>query len=1155
MKLGVALLVVILILPIISADLFPTPTDVVSVGLGNGVRQTGVNVFIPDEIFNSSASTSNSTRFWVTNSLGTLDDANTAQFDNLGGTLTIDESHFDLLYCQLTGCTMAGDIDMNNNDILNANNISANNIFIGGVSTDDLYINSAGDSFDQQILQFNFTFSNLSLPTLQNFNGMLLKNLNDSSSNFLAVQNDQDISANLFTSGSNFQVGLDLNSSAGVAVSGTDLLLTTTTENKSIIMRLINSTGGLTDTLIIQSDGNVLLQGELHFKDRNKSIFSEVVDGGFGMVFAATEVLTGGETPFVWRAKNSSGGDIFPLILQNGLNNSGGHWRNSGIFGGDTGLTNLTELTNCFTMANAWGMQIRVACDTTDTGSDIIIQDSIQSGGIVFADGGIRAETIVDFVMNGEDVNIQDGGLHISTAVTFEKGVVAGDEITTFIEDFNSGLGSFTNLQSDLGNWFPTANILCSDGDCANALGISGVGDIIMEANISTVNINSTSLNFIYSLVNILGSNDFEVTVNNNVGSGEVSIFTDSTNNVVLSSQSIALPSSMSDQPKVSIRFNCDVTNANRDCFVDTISVNGTAIATTLTNVSGFDSVIKFSDGVLAADGFPERGIIYNASGDITIIRGNVTFENIIEQNLIITNSTTLNGTTIGDWGDIPDFLKLDGSTPMQAISDFGGFNIINISNVDTDTITSGLPVVFENVNGNGWTFSIVTLGPITVALLQGVSDEGVLNMGFIESGLEIVDDGDGISVLNFIDRSLVQQFSHTYNSTKKEMIIGGTVGNFIIYDGNIENITFEQNIFSDSNINTTGNSTAAFLFGNGSQLTGIIHTGNPFDQSLNTTDDVIFKSWTANPSSDTSITTSEFTGFGLLIPEIGFTGEGGLNAGSLRDFLFIRGANQDPRLLLSDSSVTAFGIIDYIRSTDVLDLNNFARYDFDNDIQVDTGSVIIKRDNEKLCLGASGCTDFGMKFTGTNVQFDIAGSGVFDFNNASGGARILAGEFLVGTPSDLSYSANDKYIDSLPSPENLRDEKGKIKRGVLGDAQFTITLDDLGNCWEQPQGIYEWCYDVIAFPENGIRCYNEKIDLKNSDFNNHFNERQEEIIETECATKQKDVTGLSEHAYRNTGMISETIEMYDLMFADICKEQNVVYNKYNWCNAIVPEL
>ena len=445
------------------------------------------------------------------------------------------------------------------------------------------------------------------------------------------------------------------------------------------------------DTNNIIGVGNITISQKIfigssnHFLKKGAEGFNGISTEAFS--FQHVEEHPEGTITFIVIAnKSNSDTDAVNLMTQIGRNNSGGYLGNSWMVAPNNLTANLTDLSNCLFVINATGNQPRMFCDTSDSGADFFVQDSIQTGGIVFAGGGIRAETEVDFIMHGEDVNIQGGALHILTPVNFTSGVIQGKEVTTFAEDFIGDLGSFTNLQSDLGNWFATSNILCDDGDCANALGISGVGNIIMEANISTVNINSTSLNFVYSLSNMLGPNDFEVIANNNVGSGDVILLTDSTNNVAKSSQSITMPASMSNQPLVSVRFNCDVTNTNRQCFVDTVNINGTAIASTLTNQSGFDSVIKFGDGALASDGFPERGIFYNASEDKIIIRGHAVMEDLVEQDLNVTNSITLNLTTIFDWADVvnspsfPKYFLTNGSSVMQGAANIGGQNLTNVS-------------------------------------------------------------------------------------------------------------------------------------------------------------------------------------------------------------------------------------------------------------------------------------------------------------------------------------------------------------------------------------------------------------------------------------------------------------------------------------------
>jgi len=88
-----------------------------------------------DEVveFNNATANVNASKYWNTNSLGALDDANTTQFENNGGTLSIMPSWLDGLYCSIFGCTMDGDIDMDSNDIIN----------VGQLNTSDLYASSS----------------------------------------------------------------------------------------------------------------------------------------------------------------------------------------------------------------------------------------------------------------------------------------------------------------------------------------------------------------------------------------------------------------------------------------------------------------------------------------------------------------------------------------------------------------------------------------------------------------------------------------------------------------------------------------------------------------------------------------------------------------------------------------------------------------------------------------------------------------------------------------------------------------------------------------------------------------------------------------------------------------------------------------------------
>jgi hypothetical protein len=57
------------------------------------------------------------------------------------------QSFFDTIYCKLTGCTMAGDINMNTNNILSVGEIQTERIVTTLNTTNGFCTNSSGDTF------------------------------------------------------------------------------------------------------------------------------------------------------------------------------------------------------------------------------------------------------------------------------------------------------------------------------------------------------------------------------------------------------------------------------------------------------------------------------------------------------------------------------------------------------------------------------------------------------------------------------------------------------------------------------------------------------------------------------------------------------------------------------------------------------------------------------------------------------------------------------------------------------------------------------------------------------------------------------------------------------------------------------------------------
>lgn len=93
----------------------------------------------------------NRSEYWITND-GDLENIDTTQFNNNAGTLEVVQGWWDNLYCQLTGCTMEGNIAMGGNDISDAGDIFADSVSIWDTTADadgvlSIYTHDASNSF------------------------------------------------------------------------------------------------------------------------------------------------------------------------------------------------------------------------------------------------------------------------------------------------------------------------------------------------------------------------------------------------------------------------------------------------------------------------------------------------------------------------------------------------------------------------------------------------------------------------------------------------------------------------------------------------------------------------------------------------------------------------------------------------------------------------------------------------------------------------------------------------------------------------------------------------------------------------------------------------------------------------------------------------
>ncbi len=730
----------ILSLSLVSADLFPTPSS--SVNIGSDDTSFGVNIFVPDQIFNSSAATSNSTRFWVTNSLGTLDDANTTQFDNIAGTLTIDTTYIDAHWCALTGCTMSGDIDMDGNTL--------DNVF-------DLNMtNQIKIEFDNS----NFENSSINIINHNPFGISSQRMVNDRGEEFFVSNVGYNLSQLLFPDivGANDSVN---------GMTGDGVLFLGTLNNKSIFF------GSSPNREIAETEFFLRINPDLQSLEiqGNKFIRPLITNSVQTMLFESNIGAAEGEITFAFIGSDANNNSVAQQVFQIGKNNSASvQGMNSQIvapkdfltmtadvkaqFDNNTGDPIIEEWFNNITSCLVYEAYLQGLgfldeglqnfCDTTSRGVPQSILGDITAVRSLVGHGGTTLFKNLDVIIrdNSTDLDLIGGrSLHIRRPRVEQIGVAPGEEVNRLLADFEQNqLLPFVLITSGKGadEWDTVSDpINCPpNGDfCAHAGPTGGSGATIMDSNITTSNTESMNITFNINTLDMPSGGLLVIDMENSTTS--TNLYTLSLTDVSDLSVNVAIPSQWNNLSLVTISASfLSVHPIRGDVWIDTIRVDGIASASTLENITRQDGEICFSDGVDRGDGSNRcvYDIFWNDSTKNLNLPGNTTFEDVTEINLNITSSITLNGTIIEDWGDIPDFFKLDGSSIMQGNANFGGFNIFNISNaVITNNLTVDTDTLFvDSVNDR------VGIGTSSPSALLHISYTGVTD-GSLDSDSESI--------------------------------------------------------------------------------------------------------------------------------------------------------------------------------------------------------------------------------------------------------------------------------------------------------------------------------------------------------------------------------------------------------------------------------
>ena len=328
------------------------------------------------------------------------------------------------------------------------------------------------------------------------------------------------------------------------------------------------------------------------------------------------------------------------LSLQTGVPGGAGYWRNSMIIGTDQGSTNASFLNDGPSYMAALNITQRVDFNTSQSGSDVFVQDDIQIGGRIFTGDGARLEGDVDIFSKGFDTNIRDGALHVSQERNETLGVSNGNEFLTLDENFDDGeLDPFYLADPITGQgirqWMVLSSVNCAGDQCSRAQGSNAGADRIMEVNFTNANVSGMALTFTLTTIEGIGINYFNVSIGNATDSVELNSTTSAVTNELFNS---TFPTSYNNQTKLSLRFTWSATTTLDEAYVDEIFLKGIADVDTNETLIRLDSNFKMGrgtgDGIQYFDG---ETTIMNITADRINLIGAVVEINVTEIQLNVT--------------------------------------------------------------------------------------------------------------------------------------------------------------------------------------------------------------------------------------------------------------------------------------------------------------------------------------------------------------------------------------------------------------------------------------------------------------------------------------------------------------------------------------
>lgn len=464
------------------------------------------------------------------------------------------------------------------------------------------------------------------------------------------IQNSIPINTLNLTNGNDFYNGVQVNESVEI-LSGDNLGNHTANQTLQMIGFSITEASNITvlNRLFLTNDRHWLKQGA-------EESFSGQTDHSF---LLAHDVLhPEGEMLFILASQNRT-----VISAQQGLNGTlsmlGNSWGilpnniSDAFKQGPDLLNNLSGSQFCEEIYTLFGKSQFLSCDTSGEGASLLVHGRTDLWERVNYRSGLTGRGDIDFFMEGNALDVNNGSIHVKQSRVEELGVDEGQRATLLEATFDEELSPFAPASTGGGaaEWSIVQSINCVDDACARAGGGSGSPIVIMEANFSTVLFNEISVTFNYSTININTGDLFNVTIDNNSGDGEEVIL----NISIPETDFINFSATGSNNgTNITLRFYFSANNpSNEEVFVDSVAVTGTATEDTRINVTITDGRIEFGNQLcfIEVNG-TGTGTMLLTCGNI-IFSTNVTFESVTEVTLNITESITLNDTTITDWTQI----------------------------------------------------------------------------------------------------------------------------------------------------------------------------------------------------------------------------------------------------------------------------------------------------------------------------------------------------------------------------------------------------------------------------------------------------------------------------------------------------------------------